>query len=322
MYLRADILDDLLKEAFELVISKGKATEASRGRTLEVIGVLLELENPRARLSRSETKGRPFSCLGELLWYLSGTDKLEFIERYIPAYVDDAEDDGTLHGAYGPRLYDMDGQNQIANVTNLLRENPGSRRAVIQLYSAQDIAKRYNEIPCTTTIQYLLRDGRLDCCVTMRSNDAFKGLPHDTFCFTMIQELIARDLGVEIGVYKHFAGSFHLYEDSINGAQQYLTEGYHSSLAMPPMPPGSQWLFVQQLLAVEDGIRRGEGEAAMDPTLPPYWQDLSRLLLAFEQSGDPDAIGALAAQMSSDVYRSYMERRKTTRRPRSGTASR
>ena len=321
MHLRAEILDDLLIDAFNLIISQGKPTEASRGRTLEVTGILLELGNPRARLSRSETKGRPFSCLGELLWYLSGSDKLEFIERYIRAYADDAEDDGTLHGAYGPRLFDMDGQNQIANVTNLLRETPGSRRAVIQLYSAQDIAKRYNEIPCTTTIQYLLRDARLECCVTMRSNDAFKGLPHDTFCFTMIQEIIARELGVELGVYKHFAGSLHLYEDSINGAQQYLTEGYHSSLAMPPMPPGSQWPFVQRLLAVEDRIRMGEGEVAVDPALPLYWQDLSRLLLAFEQSGDPEAIDALAAQMSSDVYRSYMERRKTTRRPRSGKAS-
>ena len=173
MYLRADILDDLLKEAFELVISKGKPTEASRGRTLEVTGVLLELENPRARLSRSETKGRPFSCLGELLWYLSGSDKLEFIERYIPAYACDAEDDGTLHGAYGPRLYDMDGQNQITNVTDLLREKPGSRRAVIQLYSAQDIAKRYKEIsvhhhdpiPPQRGSVGLLRDHALERCV-------------------------------------------------------------------------------------------------------------------------------------------------------------
>jgi thymidylate synthase len=35
---------------------------------------------------------------------------------------------------------------------------------------------------------------------TMRSNDAYLGLPHDVFCFTMLQEIIARSLGREIGI--------------------------------------------------------------------------------------------------------------------------
>ena len=59
----------------------------------------------------------------------------------------------------------------------------------------------------------------------MRSNDAFKGLPHDVFCFTMLQEIFARTLGVHVGVYKHAVGSLHLYDKDRQKANQYLKEG-------------------------------------------------------------------------------------------------
>lgn len=39
----------------------------------------------------------------------------------------------------------------------------------------------------------------------MRSNDAYLGFPHDVFFFTMIQELVARSLGIRVGDYHHFA---------------------------------------------------------------------------------------------------------------------
>src|ERR1700757_480262 len=67
------ILDDLLRKVFRRLLASKHQITASRGTTRELIGVLLKLERPRARLSRSETRGRAFSCLGEFLWYLSGT---------------------------------------------------------------------------------------------------------------------------------------------------------------------------------------------------------------------------------------------------------
>ena len=62
----------------------------------------------------------------------------------------------------------------------------------------------------------------------MRSNDAFLGLPHDFFSFTMIQEVLARTVNLEIGVYKHVVGSLHLYEENIEQAEQFITEGWQS----------------------------------------------------------------------------------------------
>jgi len=82
----------------------------------------------------------------------------------------------TVYGGYGPRLFEQRGHDQVGNVLDLLRSNPQSRRAVIQLFNAEDISRYHREVPCTTTMQFMVRDGRLHMLTTMRSNDAYIGL--------------------------------------------------------------------------------------------------------------------------------------------------
>ena len=155
-----EILDDVLRELYpELLASTNLVPTRCRGDTSELVGVLLEIERPRARLSRTEMRGKPFSCLGELLWYLSRENKLDFIRPYIPKYVEESEDGVTIHGGYGPRLFNQRGHNQVSNILDLLRSNPRSRRAVIQLFSAEDISRYHREVPCTTTLQFMVRGG-------------------------------------------------------------------------------------------------------------------------------------------------------------------
>lgn len=49
-------------------------------------------------MSRSETRGKPYSCLGELLWYLSRDNRLDFIQNDIARYKDESEDGETVYG--------------------------------------------------------------------------------------------------------------------------------------------------------------------------------------------------------------------------------
>lgn len=95
----ADTLDDLLLRVYPKILKNGQRVKASKGWNKEVSGVVLELKNPLARLSRTETKGTVFSCLGETLWYLAGSNELNFIKYYINIYGKFAESDGTIHGA-------------------------------------------------------------------------------------------------------------------------------------------------------------------------------------------------------------------------------
>jgi|SRR5665213_1132262 len=99
MHIVEDTLDDLLRSVFQKLFRDGIRVNPSKGQNTELFGVLLEIRNPRARLSRTETKGTVFSCLGETLWYLAKSNKLDFIEYYLPDYGQYSDDQKTVHGA-------------------------------------------------------------------------------------------------------------------------------------------------------------------------------------------------------------------------------
>lgn len=302
-------LDDILRRVFSALLTSNSRIRPTKGPSTELAGVLLELTDPRSRLSRTETKGTVFSCLGELCWYLAKTNDLDFIKYYIPEYRYASDDGKTVYGGYGPRLFAMRGKyNQVGRIIRILRRKPDSRQAVIQLFDAEDLLKKRNDIPCTCTLQFLLRGGKLHLYTNMRSNDAFKGLPHDVFCFTMLQEIFARTLGVHVGVYKHAVGSLHLYDKDRQKANQYLKEGWQSNEAMPRMPTGDPWPNIKKLLRAEQKLKNDrEYECRME--LPPYWYDLVRLLAVFANQGRKTVIGELKGEMTSDVYDVYIEKR-------------
>lgn len=316
MRIAAATLDDLLRRAFSKLLKTDSRAKPTRGKTLELTGVLLTLSNPRARLSQTELRGKIFSCLGELLWYLAQSNEVGFIKYYVSRYEQESEDGKTIHGAYGPRLFGMNGKhNQIGNVVARLKKNEDTRRAVIQLFDAADLAGEHKEIPCTCTLQFILRDHRLHMLTSMRSNDAFVGLPHDIFAFTMLQEILARTLGKEVGVYKHVVGSLHLYETDVKGARRYLAEGWQPTVSMPPMPTGDPWRSIDKVLGAENRIRRGYDVDIATLNLAPYWSDLVRLLqiFSFSKDGMGRKIGAVKRRMSTQVYNPYIEKRQVAR---------
>jgi thymidylate synthase len=321
MYLSAETLDDLLFKLYRRLLRKRGASDITptKGAATEIYGALLQIKNPRARLSRTERKSTLFSCLGELLWYLARTDKLDFIQYYISRYGEYSDDGETIFGAYGPRLFALNGSiDQVKNVIATLKASPSSRRAVIQLFRGEDLAEnlkdRREDLPCTCTLQFTIRNHQLHAMVTMRSNDAFMGLPHDVFAFTMLQELIARSLGVEVGPYKHAVGSLHLYTKNTKAIQDYLEEGIQERIPMPPMPIGDPWASVEMLLRAEQNIRRGRQPSFAK--LDPYWGDLVRLLQVFRYSRDSakhaqrKKIQGIKKQMASSVYDAHITKRQ------------
>jgi thymidylate synthase len=311
MYISEKTLDDLLLQVINRLLSRKRRIDATRGTTAELTGVMLKLRDPRARLSRTEKRGILFSCLGELFWYLAGSNKVHFIKYYLSRYSEESDDGRTIHGAYGPRLFNARGNDQVHNVLELLTTKPTSRRAVIQLFDPADLGEPHKDIPCTCTLQLILRDHRLHMLTSMRSNDAFKGLPHDVFAFTMLQEIMARSLGVELGTYRHTVGSLHLYEEDREKARHFVEEGWQSTVLMPPMPFGDPWPAVRQVLKAESAIRRGLFDGR-DLSLGNYWGDIVRLLdiYRYSKNGDQRQITRLRHKMLSRVYDPYIEKRR------------
>jgi thymidylate synthase len=315
MYLSDHTLDDLLRRVIVKLLKTDRRIKPSRGPAAEFTGVVLRLTNPRARLSHTEKKGKVFSALGELLWYLAGTNALDFIKYYIPAYTEETDDGKTIHGGYGPRIFAMRGQNQFENLLATLRKSRDSRRAVIQLFNAEDLDPtiRHADIPCTCSFQFMIRRERLEMITYMRSNDAFIGLAHDVFAFSLLQEIVARTLDIEVGPYKHFVGSLHLYDEDVKDAQQYVNEGWQpkENAAMEPMPWGDPWASIQTVLKAESAIRHGRKINLARLNLDPYWQDWVRLLQVFRhwKNNETHEITTIRKQMSSQVYNAYITKR-------------
>jgi thymidylate synthase len=300
-------LDDLMHVAVDMLRSEGIHITPTKGACTEIAAATFELTNPRARVSRSATRGRLFSALGELCWYLSGSNQTGDIAHYVSHYRK-LDEDGVIFGGYGPRLISFDGVNQVEYVIRTLRDGPFSRKAVIQLFDHQDVTSHHADVPCTCTLQYLVRDGRLSAITYMRSNDVFRGLPHDIFCFTMLQEYIARSVGAELGPYHHMVGSFHMYDADAGELGTFLGEGWQATTrVMPAMPPGNPQAGLARLLSVERQLRTGTPPGSIDFGPEPYWADLGRVLGVYAvRNGPREAIEPIRSQMDSDYYDIYI----------------
>lgn len=312
MYVVADTLDDLLRKVYRRLVRKNDVVSPSKGQTVEEFGNLLMLKNPLARLSRTETKGTVFSCLGEFLWYMSGSNSLEVIEHYIKDYAKYSDDGLTIFGAYGPRLFNKGGIDQLAYVLAKLKSLPASRKAVIQLFDANDVMLDHKDVPCTCTLQFVARSNKIHLHVNMRSNDAFKGLPHDVFSFTMLQEVVARALDLGLGHYHHSVGSLHLYTDDLPKAEQFLSEGLQDDVPMPPMPQGDPTAGLSALKDAEKVIRTTKTMPVVPAGFPSYWHDLIRLL-AIYASSSPREIVKIKNEMSTKTFENFIRKRHMQR---------
>jgi len=152
----------------------------------------------------------------EWQWYLSGNRniaKLGELYGKVPAiWKRMADTDGNVNSNYG---WQWKRNNQIDHVVNLLKYNPDTRQAAISIYDCKEYKEYTNDTPCTYAVQFTILHGRLDMCVTMRSNDLWYGFCNDQYCFSKLQGLIASRLDIEPGVYYHFAHNMHLYNDKI-----------------------------------------------------------------------------------------------------------
>lgn len=312
MFFKGSTLDDALYRVLRslLISRRAFSVSSTRGDSRELVGVLIRLENPRARFSVTAVRGQLFSCLGELFWYLSGHDSLRQIAYYVPDYAGESEDGVKVKSAYGPRLFKMHDINQIEDVMGLLRSKPSTRRAVIQLYDATDLQSQKSP-PCTCFLQFIVREGQLHAFVSMRSNDAYIGLPHDVFAFTMIQELVASELGLGVGTYTHAVASLHLYKRHELSAQKYIEEGYQERVSMPPMPSGSPAYAVKKIIEFEEAVRTTNCFAPMPDNLDDYWLDIARLLAIYAcyKGKQYSQLERLRGEMKSKVFDSAIQRR-------------
>lgn len=208
----------------------------------EKLGVQFRIKNPRDRLPY--VKARNFSLsyfVAESIWYMSGNDSTDWISRYAPFWKNISDDGKTANSAYGARIFKFhpriaDGEIvQWRYVKEELARDPDSRRAVIHIRTPDDSLYAVKDVPCTLSLQFFIRDSKLHLHVTMRSSDIILGLPYDVPAFTLMQEVLANELGIDLGEYVHTSNSLHCYERDFEVLKE-ISSSEPDDLSENPMP--------------------------------------------------------------------------------------
>lgn len=234
----------------------GEDVETRGLKVRELTNVQIELKNPRERIITSTTRAMSMCYMvGELCFYLNKATSLEQI-AYYGAFWRRVSDDGkTVRSAYGHRLFN--GQLQYA--ITVLSNDMYSRKAVMPIYNPTD-AVESKDNPCTMFLQFLIRQGRLDCYTFMRSNDIWLGLPYDIAFFTIVQEIVLTVLRTTyphllMGSYFHHATSLHCYNEHIDELWDISSEQTCTNVVMPEVTLYDVTGWFQDLLIYEQAYR-------------------------------------------------------------------
>lgn len=157
----------------------------------------------------------PCYLLGEWLWYFMSRNDVKFISAFGSMWERLTDDGVTNNSAYGYIMQEKFGFDQIEKIIELLKKDPDSRRAVININTPNERVIETKDEPCTIALQFYIRDRKLHATGIMRSNDIYLGFPYDIAFFTELQKYIADKLGIGYGFYTHFATSLHVYERDI-----------------------------------------------------------------------------------------------------------
>lgn len=222
---RARTADGVWRQAHEAVVATAaQAKQPSRvGETLEILHVSLEIDNPRQRWVISRRPAiNPAFAIADALWILAGSNDAAVMNYWFSGLPKFSGQGPTYAGAYGYRLRKHFNIDQLKRACEVLSAESNSRQVVLQFWDVQtdlplaDGAPRCEDVPCNVISMLKVRKGRLEWTQVLRSNDLYRGMPNNFVQFTLLQEVMAGWLGLEVGGYHQWSDSLHIYADSLN----------------------------------------------------------------------------------------------------------
>lgn len=203
-------IDEMLHGAYVDVFSHGHRSSPRDQLTLEVLGWSAKLVHPRARVVKNPAREvRHGYCAASCAWNLGMRDDLASIEWWNPNGRFIAEE-GKFYGAnYGQRWADP-----LEEAMLLMSDDPDTRRAWVPIWRPSDLESGYSrvgkDVPCTLGFGLRTTNDKLDLQVVMRSQ-SLSILPYDVFLFSVLQELVANTMGLEMGALYWCCNSLHVY---------------------------------------------------------------------------------------------------------------
>ncbi len=270
-------------------------TNQPRGNvSKENLNYFMILENPRERICYA--KSRKINIVfnfAEGLWYLSGSNDLDYISYYASNMDKYSMDGETLTGtAYGPKIfsYGHNKINQWDRIIKLFKEDQDTKRGFIEIFDANEELSLNNiDVSCTIGFQFFIREHKLYMTTFMRANDAYRGIISDVFSFTFIQEFLATQLNLELGQYSHHLGTTHVYEPDFQAARKVLSESkdLKKDFCFPKMPKKDNWEDLRIVLKYEKELRKQTVHLTKKDIdkldIDEYWKQILCLFVIYQE---------------------------------------
>lgn len=174
------------------------------------------------------------SIVHELLWFLSGDTNIRYLkENGVRIWDEWADEQGNLGPVYGYQWRSWpapDGRHidQIANVVDMIKRNPDSRRLIVSAWNPA-LVDEMALPPCHALFQFYVapsavpgEPGKLSCQLYQRSADIFLGVPFNIASYALLTLMVAQVCGLQPGDFVWTGGDCHLYSNHIEQADLQL----------------------------------------------------------------------------------------------------
>jgi thymidylate synthase len=167
------------------------------------------------------------SIIHELLWFLQGSTNITYLkENGVRIWDEWADENGNLGPVYGYQWRNWpnpDGTHidQIAQVVNMIKNNPDSRRLIVSAWNVADVDKMKLP-PCHAFFQFYVADGKLSCQLYQRSADIFLGVPFNIASYALLTMMVAQVCGLKLGDFVHTLGDAHIYSNHFEQVNEQL----------------------------------------------------------------------------------------------------
>lgn len=207
-------------------ITSQSSNPTAQDSMLEATGVTNIIKRPRTRKIVEPILDHPIGyTANEFAWYLSGDYNVKNKGRMEKIWEPYADKQGNVNSNYGAKIWHEPVDNHRTQwdvVKQLFKNNIHTRRAIININLFNKDYKQLpntKDFPCNVVTQFLVRNQKLHLHIYQRSCDIVHGYTHDVPFFTLVQEMLLREIQqhtpeVTLGHVVHHAGSMHLYDDN------------------------------------------------------------------------------------------------------------
>lgn len=204
------------------ILSEGEMRDnrtGIRAISLPHVCITIDLEEDGFPILASKFVGFK-TAIKELLWIwqMQSNDVRKLQDMNVHIWDEWMQEDGTIGKAYG---YQLAKYKQVDNLIKTIKEDPTSRRMITTLWNIEDLPEMALQ-PCAFQTLWNINKGKLNCMLTIRSNDWFLGNPFNVAQYAALVYMIAQVTNYKPGRLTVCINDAHIYENHIPQIQEQL----------------------------------------------------------------------------------------------------